>query len=140
MMDQEEVKKILPHRDPFLFVDQILELGEKHAVGIKNVRAEEPHFKGHFPQKPVMPGVLMIEAMAQVGGVLLLSKPANRGKLAYLVSVNNARFRKVVTPGDKLHIAIEIIRMKSRIGVCHGVITVEGVEVCDAEFMFSVVD
>ncbi len=137
-MGIEEIKKILPHRYPFLLVDRILEMGENTAVGIKNVSINEPFFQGHFPEKSVMPGVLMIEALAQVGGVLFLSKDENRGKLAYLVSVNNARFRRMVVPGDQLRLEVHILKMKSKIGLMKGVATVEKEEACDAEIMFSV--
>ncbi len=139
-MTIEEIKKTLPHRYPFLLVDKILDIKEKTAVGIKNVSANEPFFQGHFPERPVMPGVLIIEAMAQVGGALMLSKSENRGKLAYLVSITNARFRKVVVPGDQLRLEIEILKMKSKVGVVKGVAKVNGEEVCDAEFMFTLVD
>lgn len=136
-LDVEEIKKILPHRYPFLFVDRILEMGENTAVGLKNVSATEYFFQGHFPTKPIMPGVLMIEALAQVGGVLFLSKSENKGKLAFLVSVNKARFRRMVVPGDQLRLEVEIVKMKSKIGLMKGRATVEGEEVCDAEILFS---
>ena len=139
-MEIEDIKKVLPHREPFLFVDKIIEMTDKTATGIKNVGASEPYFKGHFPQKPVMPGVLMIEALAQVGGVLMLSKSENHGKLAYLVSINNARFRKIVQPGDQLKLHIEVLKMKSKIGVVKGTASVNGMEVCGAEIMFTLVD
>ncbi|MBI3252550.1 MAG: UDP-3-O-[3-hydroxymyristoyl] N-acetylglucosamine deacetylase [Candidatus Omnitrophica bacterium] len=137
LMDSEAIMKILPHRHPFLMVDRILEMNDHFIVGVKDVRADEPHFKGHFPGKPIMPGVLMIEALAQTGGVLILSKPENRGKMAYLVSVNSARFRKMVRPGDALRLEVEILKVKSRVGLIKGVAKVNGEEVCDAEIMFS---
>src|SRR3989338_7066506 len=90
----EEIKKALPHRYPFLLLDRILEIGPMSAVGLKNVSGNEPFFQWHFPERPVMPGVLLIEALAQVGGVMMLSKNENKGKIAYLVSVDKARFRK----------------------------------------------
>ncbi len=136
-MGVEEIKKILPHRYPFLLVDRILEMGDNRAVGIKNISASEPFFQGHFPDKPIMPGVLMVEALAQVGGVLFLSKGENRGKLAYLVSITGARFRRMVVPGDQLKLEVEIVKMKSKIGLMKGVATVDGEVACDAEIMFS---
>ena len=136
----EEIKKTLPHRYPFLLVDRIFKIKEKSAIGLKNVTINEPFFQGHFPERPVMPGVLIVEAMAQVGGALMLSKSENRGKLAYLLSITNARFRKIVVPGDQLRLEIEILKMKSKVGVVKGVAKVNGEEVCDAEFMFTLVD
>lgn len=138
VMNIEQIKECLPHRYPFLLVDRIVQLSENSIIGIKNVTANEPFFQGHFPNRPVMPGVLMVEALAQTGGVLMLSK--NKGKIAYLVSINNARFRKLVVPGDQLRLEIEILKMKSKIGLMHGVVKVNGEEVCDAEIMFSLAD
>ena len=140
VMGFEEIKKVLPHRYPFLLVDRILELKDMSAVGIKNISGSEPFFQGHFPDKPVMPGVLMVEALAQVGGVLMLSKSENKGKLAYLASINDARFRKMVVPGDQLRLEIEVVKMKSKIGLVRGRATVKGEEVCSAEIMFSLGD
>jgi 3-hydroxyacyl-[acyl-carrier-protein] dehydratase len=136
-LDREDIKKILPHREPFLFVDRILELSDTQAVGVKEVRADEPYFKGHFPGKPVMPGVLMIEALAQVGGIIMLSRAEYHGKIAYFASIQKARFRKIVQPGDDLYLEVQILKTKTRIGMAKGVGKVNGVEVCDAEFMFS---
>ena len=139
-MQLEEIKKILPHRYPFLLVDRIIEIKGSKAVGIKNLSGNEPFFQGHFPERPVMPGVLMIEALAQVGGVLMLSKSENRGKIAYLVGVNNARFRRTVVPGDQLRLEVEVIKMKSKVGVVQAVASVDGEEACNAEIMFTLVD
>lgn len=140
MMDIEEIKKILPHRYPFLLVDRVLEITETKAVGIKNVSINELFFQGHFPQKAVMPGVLIVEALAQLGGVWTLAKVGNIGKLAYLVAIDKARFRKPVLPGDQLRLEVSVVKIKTKIGICHGVAKVDGQEVCDAEIMFTVVD
>lgn len=136
----EDIKKILPHRDPFLFVDKIIEMSDKRIVGSKVLSGQEPFFKGHFPQRPVMPGVLMVEALAQAGGVLMLSKPEHRGKIAYLASVNEARFRRVVSPGDELRLEVEIIKFKARVGMVRGVAKVGADVACEAEIMFSLAD
>ena len=133
----DTIKEILPHRYPFLFIDRVIELKDASAVGIKCVTANEPFFQGHFPGKAVMPGVLIIEAMAQLGGILLLAKPEHRGKLAYLVTIERARFRKPVVPGDQLRIEAELVKFKSRIGVCKARALVDGEEVSDCEIMFS---
>ena len=139
-MDTEQIKKILPHRDPFLFVDRILEMTERSIVGIKQLTGKEAFFQGHFPQRPVMPGVLMVEALAQTGGVLMLSKPEHRGKIAYLAAVNEARFRRVVVPGDELRLEVEVIKYKSRVGLVKGVAKVGNEVACNVEIMFSLAD
>ena len=139
-LGSEEIKKILPHRYPFLMVDRIIEMKGLTAVGIKNVTINEPFFQGHFPNRPIMPGVLIVEALAQVGGVLILIKSENQGKLAYFVSINKARFRKTVVPGDQLRLEIEILKLKTKTGLVRGVAKVNGEEVCDAEFMFALVE
>ncbi len=139
-IDTEGIKKILPHREPFLFVDSIIEMTEKTIVGIKKLTGKEEFFKGHFPQRPVMPGVLMVEALAQTGGVLMLSKPEHRGKIAYLASVSEARFRRVVSPGDELRLEVEILKFKSRVGMVKGVAKVGSEVACEAEIMFSLAD
>ena len=140
-LDITEIKKILPHREPFLFVDKItsLEKGKK-AVGIKNVSINDYFFKGHFPAKPVMPGVLIVEAMAQVGGIMMLSPEENRGKLAFFMAIDNVKFRKPVVPGDQLVFEVEAGKIKSRTGQVHGKAFVDGKVVAEADLMFALVD
>ena len=140
LLDSEQIKKILPHRYPFLLVDRVLEMSDTRIVAIKNISASEPFFQGHFPQKPVMPGVLIIEALAQAGGVMMLSRNENRQKLAFLVAVDSARFRKMVVPGDQLKLQVDVIKMKSRVGIVKGVALVDGEEACSAEIMFTLGD
>jgi len=136
----EEIKKTIPHRYPFLLVDRVTAMDGSHIVGIKNVTANEPFFQGHFPQKPVMPGVLIIEAMAQLGGILMLKKSNREGGLAYLAAINHARFRKMVVPGDQLEMHIEVLKEKTKVGLIKGTAKVEGQPVCEAEIMFSFAD
>ena len=113
----EELLEILPHRYPFLMVDRIIEMEKgKRIVGIKNVTANEPYFQGHFPGKPIMPGVLILEAMAQTGAVLIMSEPEHRGKLAYFVTIENVKFKKPVLPGDQLRLEIIVLRFRMSFG------------------------
>jgi 3-hydroxyacyl-[acyl-carrier-protein] dehydratase len=138
MMDINQIKEIIPHRYPFLLVDKMLEVVEgKHAVGIKNVTANEQYFVGHFPDYPVMPGVLIVEALAQVGAVAMLSKEENKGRLAFFTGIDNCRFKKQVKPGDQLRLEVEIIRVKGPIGKGKGTATIDGELVCEAEIMFA---
>ncbi len=138
MMDINKIKALLPHRYPFLLVDRIIELvpGEK-AVGIKNLTINEPYFPGHFPDRPLMPGVLMIEAMAQVGACALLCQEEYRGKLGFLAGVNNIRFRNFAIPGDTLYISCSLIKMKRSFGWFKGEITIDQNRVCQGEIMFA---
>jgi UDP-3-O-[3-hydroxymyristoyl] N-acetylglucosamine deacetylase / 3-hydroxyacyl-[acyl-carrier-protein] dehydratase len=140
-LDVTQIMRILPHRQPFLLVDRILhlELGKK-AVGIKNVTMNENFFEGHFPGKPVMPGVLIVEAMAQVGGVMLLAQDENRGKIAYFLAIDKCKFRKMVFPGDQIVFEINAGRIKSRMGRVHGTATVDGKLVAEADLMFALGD
>ena len=140
VLDIKMIQKILPHRYPFLMVDRIIEVAEKRVVGIKNVTINEPFFQGHFPGHPIMPGVLMLEAMAQVGGVAVLTKPENVGKLAYFLSINNAKFRKPVVPGDTLRIEVDLVKEKMGIIQTRAVAKVDGVVVTEADMMFAFVD
>ena len=139
-LEIEDIKKILPHREPFLLVDRILGMTDRSIVGTKRLTGKEYFFSGHFPQKPVMPGVLMVEALAQTGGVLMLSRPEHRGKIAYLAAVNEARFRRIVKPGDELRLEVEVTKFKSRVGVVRGVAKVGDEVACEAEIMFSLAD
>ena len=140
-LDREAIMKILPHRDPFLFVDKIISLETgKHATGIKNVNINDYFFKGHFPGRPVMPGVLIIESMAQVGGVMMLSPEENRGKIAYFMSIDNAKFRKPVVPGDQLILEVQAGKIKSKTGQVHAKALVDGKIVAEADLMFALVE
>lgn len=141
MLDVTEIKEIIPHRYPFLLVDKILELEEgKRAVGIKNVTINEPFFNGHFPDYPVMPGVLIIEALAQVGAVALLKKEENKGKIGFLAGVDNCRLKRQVKPGDQLRLEVEIVRMRSSFGKGKGIATVEGEVACEVDISFALGD
>jgi len=138
-LDINMIQKILPHRYPFLMVDRIVEATEKKVVGLKNVTINEPFFQGHFPGQPIMPGVLIIEAMAQVGGVAALNVNENLGKLAYFLSINNAKFRKPVVPGDQLVIESELVKQKMGIIQVRAVAKVNGEVVAEADLMFAFV-
>ncbi len=133
-----EIQAIIPHRYPMLLVDRIIELEPmKRAVGIKNVTMNEYFFAGHFPQKPVMPGVLILEAMAQVGGVAMLYPEEYRGKLALFAGMERVKFRKQVTPGDQLRMVAEIVKLRGTIGKLWAEALVDGQIVAEAEFMFA---
>lgn len=141
MLDSNEIKAILPHRYPFLLVDRIVEMEEGvRAVGLKNVTINEEFFIGHFPDYPVMPGVLIVEALAQVGGVAMLSKEENKGKLALFAGIDKCRFKKQVKPGDQLKLEVEILRLKGPIGKGKGTATVDGELACETEIMFAIGD
>jgi len=141
MLEARDIMRILPHRYPFLLVDRILELEPgRRAVGIKNVTANEPQFTGHWPDNPVMPGVLIIEAMAQVGGILLLTVADNEGMLALFGGVDGVRFRRQVLPGDQLRIETELLRAKGRVGKARAVATVDGEVAAEAEFTFALAE
>lgn len=139
MMDIKEIMNIIPHRYPFLLIDRVEELveGEK-IVAIKNVTMNEPFFQGHFPSQPVMPGVLIIEAMAQAGAVAVLCKEEFKGKIAFLGAVNNAKFRKNVVPGDVLRLEVELIKLKKNAGIGKGIAYVGDKKAAEAEITFMI--
>jgi len=141
ILDINEIRGILPHRYPFLLVDRVVELEAERIVGIKNVTSNEPFFQGHFPDFPVMPGVLIIEAMAQTAGILVLkSIPDRDQKLVLLVSVDGARFRRPVVPGDVLRMEMTLLKRKASVAKMSGKATVDGVVVAEAEVMCKLAD
>jgi 3-hydroxyacyl-[acyl-carrier-protein] dehydratase len=139
MLDITQIKEIIPHRYPFLLVDKILEIEEgKRAVGIKNVTANEEFFNGHFPDYPVMPGVLIVEALAQVGAVAVLKLEGNLGKIGFFAGIDNCRFKRQVKPGDQLRLEVEMIKLRGPIGKGKAVATVDGEIACEAEITFAI--
>lgn len=141
-MDIKKIMELIPHRYPFLLVDRVIDYEEEKWIkAIKNVTMNELFFQGHFPGEPIMPGVLMIEALAQTGGILAMMAETNRDKLAFFMTINNAKFRKPVVPGDQLLLEVTITKViRGTIVQTHGEVTVEGKVVCEADLMFSVVD
>lgn len=138
-MNIKEIKEILPHRYPFLLVDRVTEIEEgKFVKGYKNVSANEEFFQGHFPQEPVMPGVLILEALAQTGAVAILSMEQFKGKIPLFAGTNKVRFKNKVVPGDKLDLYCEIVRLKGSIGIGKGIAEVDGKVVCEAEILFAI--
>ena len=142
MLGIEEIMKTLPHRYPFLLVDRILEMEEKkRIVGLKNVTINEPFFQGHFPGHPIMPGVLIIEAMAQVGGILLMGQiEGYESKVVYFMSLDNVKFRRPVRPGDQLRFELDMIQIRGMVCKMHGVAKVDGEVVCEADMAAMVRD
>ena len=141
MMNNIEIQKILPHRYPFLLVDKITEIDEGKSIkGIKNVTVNEPFFQGHFPGNPIMPGVLICEALAQVGAVLLLSMDENKGKLGVFTGINNFKFRKQVVPGDTLELYAELVTYRHGMGKANVEATVDGKTTAKGEISFAVIE
>lgn len=138
-MNINQIMETIPHRYPFLLIDTIEEIEEgQKAVGKKCVSGDEPFFQGHFPGNPVMPGVLIIEALAQVGAVAMLSIPEWKGKTAYFAGIEKAKFRKKVVPGDVLMLETTIVKVKGPMGIGKGIATVDGVKVAEAELTFAI--
>ena len=137
-LENEEIQKILPHRYPMLLVDRIIECDDKERiVGIKNLTANEHFFQGHFPGHPVMPGVLQLEAMAQVSGVLLSRVLKQEGRIAYFLSIDNARVRRIVQPGDQLRIEVKFNKLRMGMARVHGICAVDGELATEADLMFA---
>ncbi|MGI6721449.1 MAG: 3-hydroxyacyl-ACP dehydratase FabZ [Anaerovoracaceae bacterium] len=139
LLNKEQIKEIIPHREPFLLVDEILEMEVGKSIkAVKHVSADEYYFKGHFPGEPIMPGVLIVETMAQAGAVAVLSMPENKGKIAYFGGIKNAKFRQKVTPGDDLVMTVTLDRMRKRAGtgVCEAY--VGNKLACKCEILFAI--
>jgi len=139
-LDTARLMKILPHRYPFLMVDKITKIEGEKIVGVKNVTVNEPYFQGHFPNHPIMPGVLQLEAIAQVAGVMMLRQAENFGKLAYFISAESVRWRKPVRPGDTMIIDVELTKSRGKVGKAKGTCLVNGETVSEAEVTFMLFD
>ena len=137
-MDINEIKEILPHRYPFLLIDKVISMEGNKIVAIKNVTMNEYFFQGHFPVEPVMPGVLIVEALAQAGAVALLKREEFKGKIAYFGGINNAKFRKKVVPGDILTLEVELTKIRGVAGIGKGIAYVDGKKACEAELTFMI--
>lgn len=140
-LDFEAIKKAIPHRFPFLLIDRVtITEPDKSAIGIKCVSGNEPFFQGHFPERAIMPGVLIVESMAQVACALFLSKPENGNKLAFFMGMEEIKFRKPVVPGDRLELKVEILQMRSKFGKAKGEAYCDGQLTTEATFSFAIVD
>ena len=139
MLNKEQIKQIIPHREPFLMIDEILEMEiGVRAVGVKYVTGEEDFFKGHFPGTPVMPGVLIVEALAQTGAVAVLSMEQYKGKIAYFGGIKDAKFKKMVKPGDELLLTVELTKIRGPIGIGEAKATVNGALACSCTMIFAI--
>ncbi len=137
-LEASQIMRIIPHRYPFLLIDRVIELEERRVVATKNVTANEPHFTGHFPERPIMPGVLLVEALAQAGAVAVLARDENRGKLALFAGIDECRFRRPVVPGDALRLEVTLDKLGRGFGRGRGVATVEGEVAAEATIMFVI--
>ncbi|WP_010531607.1 3-hydroxyacyl-ACP dehydratase FabZ [Lentibacillus jeotgali] len=138
-MDIDQIKDTIPHRYPFLLVDKVTEIEEgKRVAAVKNVTANEPFFQGHFPDYPVMPGVLIVEALAQAGAICVLGIEENQGKIGFLAGLEKCRFKRQVKPGDQLRLEVEITRLKGPVGKGKGVATVEGEVAAEGDITFAI--
>ena len=138
-LSKEDIKNILPHREPFLLIDEVTEvIPGKSIKAIKNVEESEYYFKGHFPQNPIMPGVLIVEAIAQAGAIAVLLLPDYKGKMVLFAGIDKVRFKKIVRPGDKLEIEVELTDFRRNIGKARGTVMVGGEVACYAEAMFAI--
>jgi 3-hydroxyacyl-[acyl-carrier-protein] dehydratase len=138
ILDSVAIQKILPHRFPFLLVDRVIEFEVgKRAVGIKNVTINEHFFQGHFPQYPVMPGVLIVEALAQTGGIALGTMDEYKGRIAFFAGIDNVRFKRQVKPGDTLRLEVELTQLRRSIGTASALATVDGEVACKGDIMFA---
>ena len=141
MMDINEIREILPHRYPMLLIDRVLEMDieeKMYVKGYKNLSANEAFFQGHYPEEPIMPGVLQIEALAQAGAVAILSMEKFKGKTPLFAGTNKVRFKNKVVPGDRLDLYCEIVKIKGPIGIGKGIASVDGKTVCEAEILFAI--
>lgn len=138
-LDNKQIQAIIPHKYPFLMVDRaMVVVPGKKGIGYKNVSIGEPFFQGHFPEEPIMPGVLIVEAMAQVGAIVLLSQDEFEGKTPYFAGINKVRFKRKVVPGDVLKMEVEIVKLRASIGIGQGKAYVDDELACEGEFLFAI--